>query len=521
VDLALVGGKVITMNPTHPLAEAVAIDGARIVKVGTNLEITRLINKKTKIIRLNGKTVLPGFIDTHIHVLDFGKMLSWLDLTNVRSIAELQDAVKKRIEDSPKGSWILGRGWNEARFSDKHMPNRSDLDLFTPENPLILYHEIAQACLVNSKTLDLASIGEGTSDPQGGSIERDTETDAPTGILRDSATDLVWRIVPELGEEELLEAAALACAKIVQAGVTSVHWMVLERVELAVAQRLHLQKRLPIRVNLIVPVNLIDAIQNFRSNDSLALRVGGVIIAVDGYLAAKTAALSQPYSDDLAHSGDLLATPEEIIAMAMKISKTGFQVLVHAMGDKAVDVSLNAIGKAMDSASSKEARVRLEQAALVDERLIERIKRQKVIVSVQPLVISSEFSVWHALEHLGTIRARWLFPLQTFIENGVRLIGGSDCPMEPLNPLLGIQAALVRSHFPEEQVKIEEALRMYTIDAAYSSGEEGFKGSIEEGKLADLVVLSKDPLLTSPDALNRIDVELTVVDGRIVNSKLD
>jgi len=199
------------MNPAQPVAQAVAVKAGKIVKVGTTAEINEWVGKTTKVIRLNGKTVVPGFIDTHIHVADFGRLLAWLDLTSVKSIRELLETVRNRAEKAPKGRWILGRGWNESRFKEKRSPNRSDLDSVSPDNPVVLYHEIAQVCVVSSKALELAGVTAQTPNPEGGTIERDAETDEPSGVLRDSATNLVWQKIPELDEEELLEATALAC----------------------------------------------------------------------------------------------------------------------------------------------------------------------------------------------------------------------------------------------------------------------------------------------------------------------
>jgi predicted amidohydrolase YtcJ len=519
-DLALINGKVLTMNPAQPVAEAVAIKNNRIVKVGTNAEIRKHVGKDTKIVRLTGKTVIPGLIDTHIHVANFGRLLAWLDLTNTNSIEEMKTNIKKRVEKTPKGRWVLGRGWNETRFRDKRLPNRQDLDSVSPDNPVILYHEIAQVCVVNSRALELADVTAQTPAPEGGIIDRGVGTGEPTGILRDNATDLVWRKIPEPDEEELLEATALACEKIAEAGVTSVHWMVLSPVEISIAQKLHEQKRLPIRVNLIIPANLLTSVKNFKSNDSSSLRVGGAVIAADGYLASRTAALSKPYSDDPAAMGQLLSTKEEMNATAVEILRAGLQLVIHAMGDRAVDAALTTIENVSNEAPVETARIRFEQAAVLDGRLIERMKKRKVIVSVQPLVVTSEFSVWHAIEQLGAERARWLYPLRTLLGKGVKVVAGSDCPMEPLSPLLGIQAAVTRVSFPEEQVTVDEALRMYTVGAAYSSNEENVKGSIAEGKLADLTVLSDYPLRVPRDKIKEINVDLTVVDGRIVYPKL-
>jgi hypothetical protein len=206
-------------------------------------------------------------------------------------------------------------------------------------------------------------------------------------------------------------------------------------------------------------------------------------------------------------------------ASAVKIRKASLQLIIHAMGDRAVDAALTTIEEASKEASIEELRNRIEQAAVLNEGLIERMKKQKVIVSVQPRVIDSEFSVWSAIEHLGPERARWLYPLKTLLSEGIVVSGGSDCPMEPLSPLLGIQAAVARGFFPEERITVDEALRMYTIEAAFSSCEESVKGSIEEGKLADLTVLSYNPLTVLQDKIGEIKVEMTVVGGRVFYSK--
>jgi predicted amidohydrolase YtcJ len=517
-DLALTGGNVLTMNQSQPCAEAVAVKGDRIVKVSTNEEISQLIGENTRVIRLNGKTVVPGFIDTHIHVADFGRLLAWIDLSNAGSITEIQNLLRARVQNSPKGKWLLGRGWNQACFADKRLPTRFDWDVVSPDNPVVFYHQSGQVCIVNSEALELAGVTRLTPVPEGGAIDRDAETGELTGVLRDAATNLIWNAIPEPSEDELAEAAGLACEKILEAGVTSVHWMVLSPRELSIIRKLHAQNRLPTRVYVVVPAELLANMADFQPTNGATLKVGGAVISADGYLASKTAALFQPYADGSA-SGKLLCTPEGMKATAKKIVEKGFQLVIHAMGDKAVDAALTAIEQVSKETPRKGACNRIEQAAVLNQELISRMKKLGVIVSVQPLVITSEFSVWSTAEHLGAERARWLYPLKTLIEKGIRVIGGSDCPMEPLSPLMGIQAAVTRTAFPKEQITVDEALRMYTVDAAYSSKEENVKGSIETGKLADLTVLSEDPRDVSPNKIENIIVEMTIVGGKVVYPK--
>jgi predicted amidohydrolase YtcJ len=515
----LVGGNILTMNPSQPRVEAVAVRGDRIARVGTSTEISQLVGKDTKVISLNGKTVVPGFIDTHIHVADFGRLLTWIDLTGARSIKDMQKSLRKRVQKTPKEKWIMGRGWNQNVFAEKRLPTRFDLDVVSPDNPVVFYHQCEKVCVVNTKALKMADVTKQTRSPPDGVIDKDAETGELTGVLRENATNLIWTVVPEPNEEELVEAAGLACERIVAAGVTSVHWMVLSSIEISVIRKLFAQNRLPLRVYMIIPVNLLDNIVGFESNDDSALKVSGAVISADGYLSARTAALFQPYNDDPASRGKLLCTQDEMNGLAVKILKMGLQLVIHAMGDRAVDAALTTIEHASNAVSMKDFRSRIEQAAVLNEALIERIKKQKVVVSVQPRVIASEFSVWSANEHLGPGRARLLFPLKTLLKEGVIVVGGSDCPMEPLGPLLGVQAAVTREFFPEERITVDEALRIYTVDAAYSSGEENVKGSLVEGKLADLVVLSRDPGKVSVNEIGDIAVEMTIVGGKVVCSK--
>lgn len=510
-------GNILTMTTAKPHAEAVAIKDGRILRVGTNEEISQLVGQNTQVIHLRGKTVVPGFIDAHIHVADFGRLLSWVELDAVKSVEELQLILKKRVEHTPKGRWIIGRGWDQTCFSEQRFPTRFDLDMVSPDNPVIFYHKLGRLCVVNSKALELAGVTSETSAPLGGYIDKDEETGELTGILRENATGLVWKAVPEPSQEELAEAAELACRKIVEAGVTSVHWIVLSSAELSVMQKLLARNRLPLRVYVIIPANLLEHIANFKTNDTLALRIGGAMIAVDGYLAAKTAALFEPYSDESEASGDMLCTIDEMAAVASKILKMNLQLVLQAMGDRAVDAALTVIERISEEMQPR--RIRIEHAALLNKELIDRMKKLGAIVSVQPLVIASEFSVWSAVERLGVERARWLYPLKSLLKSGICVIGGSDCPMEPLNPLMGIQAAVTREFFPEEEITVDEALRMYTVDAAYSAGEEKLKGSIEKGKLADLTVLSHDPRKVNSAAIGDISVEITIIGGKILFSK--
>lgn len=509
-DLALINVNVRTMNPLQPFAQAVAIKKNRILKVGTNQEIRTLIGKDTKVISLDGKTVVPGLIDTHIHLADFGRCLMWLDLSGADSIKTLQTLLKEKAKQTPPGKWIVGRGWNEIIFEEKRLLTLGDLDVAAPDNPVILYHGAAYLCAANSKAIAQAGVTNKITASQIGAIDK-TATGELTGIFRDSATNLIWQVVAEPTFEELAEATALACQKVAEAGITSVDWIILQEQELSLIQTLHAQGKLPIRVNAIVPFELLKVAGDFKSDDPLQLRIGGAIIFVDGYLDSKTAALQEPYSDDPENKGKMNLTEQELKSSVGQVLDRGLQPTIHAMGDRAIDIALQVIEKA-----KAKARFRIEQAAVLNPHLIKRLGAQDIVVSVQPRMVPTEFTVWHATEHLGAERAKWLHPLKTLINEGVKVAGGSDCPMEPLNPLLGIQDSVTRESYPEQRLTVEEALRAYTLDAAYCSGDEGLKGSIEEGKLADLTVLASDPIAVEEGKIKDIVVTTVIVDGKIL-----
>ncbi len=513
-DLALIDGKIYTMNKAQPCVEAVAIKGGQIVKVGTTDQVSYFIDKDTKIIYLEGGTVVPGFIDTHIHVADFGRFLMWMDLASAGSINKMQVLLGERLDNIAKGRWVVGRGWDENRFIEKRIPNRYDLDLVSPDNPVIFYHQSGQIALVNTKALELAGVTKLTVPPIGGIIDVNNESAEPTGVLRETATDLVWRLVPEPGMDELVEAATLACQRIVQAGITSIHWLAESAMDVHILKRLLKMDNFPLKVYMVIPLSLLGDSGLLEGLESGLGKVGGVEVSADGYLASRTAALSKPYLADNQNKGTLLCNADELGKMAKNIVDKGFQLVVHAMGDKAVDAALDAV-----ESLEEKGRHRIDPAALLNPGLIQRIKKLKVVVSVQPLVASSEFSVYDAMEHLGEERSRWLYPLKTLVNEGVFVCGGSDCPMEPLNPLLSIQSAVTRRFFPEEQLTIDDALRMYTVNAAYASCEEKTKGSIEEGKLADLTVLSEDPHEVPISRIQDINVEMTIIGGKIAYSK--
>lgn len=510
VTLAIVNANIKTMNPKQPTAQALAIAGNKIIKVGSNEDIEPLIGENTRVLHLEDKTVLPGLIDTHIHVADYGRCLMWLDLTPAKSIVDLQAIIKEKAKLTLAGRWIIGQGWNETRFQEARPPTVADLDEAAPDNPVILYREAAMVCAANTQAIKLAGVTEQTQPPAGGAIDK-TVDGKLAGVFRDTAANLIWQAVPEPTEDELLEATAHACQKIFQAGITSLNWLVISESELSIIQKLHDQDRLLFRVNVVVPEALLEKAVAIKSRNSEILRVGGAFIVTDGYLDSKEAALAKPYSDDPANSGKMLLTQEQLEAQVKRAITFGVQPVIHAMGDRAIDAILTAIEKT----NKPDVRFRIEQAAVLNKPLIKRLKQQNAVVTIQPKVITTEFAVWSANQRLGN-RARLLHPLKTLLDEGVKVAAGSDCPMEPLSALLGVQEMVTRQSYPEQRLSLDEALRLYTLNAAYSSGEEAIKGSIEAGKLADLTILAKDLTAVPLGEVKDIAVDFVVLNGMLL-----
>jgi predicted amidohydrolase YtcJ len=516
--MTLINGNLITITYAKPKAQAVAILNSRIVEVGTNSEVKRWVGKETKIIDLRGKTVVPGLIDTHAHMAEFGRSLTWINLRDVKSIKKIQRQLQERVQETPKGKWILGRGWDQDRFKERRYPTRWDLDKVSPLNPVVFNRVCSHICVANSKALELANITKETLPPPSGQIDRDLKTGEPTGILREAAKDLVWNIVPEPSQEELTKACGLACEKAVEAGLTSVHWIIRKPVEIRILQRLRERGKMPLRVYVVIPIEFLSCLADAGLSTGFGdhtLRLGGVKVLADGSLGARTAALNEPYNDEPSTKGMLCCSEKELYEMLMGAQKVGFQVCVHAIGDRAVSTVLNAFEKVLKS-SDNNMRHRVEHASVLSKQLVKRLKRLGLIACVQPHFVVSDFWVE---ARLGPDRARWTYLFKTLIESGVLIAGGSDCPVEPISPLLGVYALVARESFPEERVSVEEALRVYTLNAAYVSFEENVKGSIETGKLADFTVLSHNPLTIKPEKIRDVRVEMTIVGGKIVYSR--
>jgi len=519
-ELAFCNGNIVTMNPLKPRVESLSTMNGRFLIVGSNRDVRRTVGKDTLVLDLKGKTVFPGLIDCHVHFVKYGLQKTWIDLRNAKSISELKRRLERRVVASAKGSWVVGRGWDQERFEEKRYPTRFDLDEVARENPVVLTRVCWHICLVNTAALRIANITKDTGPIQGGQIDRDPETGEPTGILRESAQDLVWKAVPPPTLKELEAAILAACRDAVRVGLTSIHCLVDSSSEITALHTLRKRDRLPLRLNILSPRELLESLRALGVTTGFGddcLRIGPVKVFADGSLGARTAALTQDYNDDPGNKGIMIFRQDELNSIVEKAHKSGLQVAIHAIGDRAVESALIALENALNQFPRKNHRHRIEHASVLNRSLIKRMKDLDVIASIQPTFTISDFWI---PQRVGAERARLVYPFKTLMKSGVVIAGSSDCPTEILNPILGIHAAVTRGGFvPEESLDVDEAIRAFTINAAYASFEEQSKGSIEEGKLADFTVLSKDITRIPSGRIKDVRVEMTVVGGRIVYSR--
>jgi len=516
-DMVLIGANLITMNKKKPRAQAVAIKDGKFIEVGTNDKVKGLVGKKTEIIDLYGKTVVPGFIDVHTHMIELRHPLPWLELRSVSSIKEIQRKLQAKVQAMGKGTWILGRGWDQDRLKEKRYPTRWDLDKVSLANPVVLSRVCGHVSVANSRALEIAKIGKETAKSWGELVDKDLKTGEPTGILCGKANDMIWSL-PKPSHEEMLKACRLACKEAVKAGLTSVHWFAYQSNETRALHQLRKRNQLPLRVYLVIPIDCLDDFRKRLVSDDPFLKLGCAKILADGSLGARTAALQEPYTDDPTTKGVLNYSLNELKSMLKAADEAGFQIAIHAIGDLAISETLKAFRETLDKTVIKKRRHRVEHASVLNPDLIEQIRALGLDVSIQPHFVVSDFWVGN---RLGLERARWTYPFKSLIKSGIRVAASSDAPVEPISPILGIWAAVARESFPQERITVEEALGAYTINAAYLSFEEKGKGSIEAGKYADLTVLSHNPFEVKPEKIKDIRVEMTIVGGRVVYSASD
>lgn len=524
VDTVILGGTVWTADDALPEAEAVAIRGGRVVAVGSRADMTRLQEPTTEVIDATGQFVMPGFIDAHVHFLTGGFGLASVQLRD----ADTPEEFARRIGDFARrvapGEWITGGEWDHERWGGE-LPRREWIDSLTPENPVWVSRLDLHMALANSLTLDAARVDAHTPDVEGGEIVRDSETGRPTGILKDAAMSLVESVMPERSEAELDRALAAAAAHALSLGVTQVHDMQ-GWTDLDTYRRAHAGGVLPLRVYSVLPMSSWDRLRAFvdaqgRGDDRL--RWGGVKAFVDGSLGSATAWFHEPYEDVRENRGLTVTDPDTLRAWIAASDTAGLQVIVHAIGDRANDWLLDVFEEVAGANGIRDRRFRVEHAQHLRADAILRFAGMEVIASMQPYHVIDD-GRW-AEKRIGGGRARTTYAFRSLLDSRARLAFGSDWTVAPLDPMLGVYAAVTRRTLdgahpqgwvPSQKITVEEALLAYTRDAAYAGFMEDRTGVLRQGAYADLVVLDRDPRGVDPADLPSVRVRLTMVEGAVV-----
>jgi len=540
-DVVLVHARIYTVNTQQPWAEALAIRDGKIVALGTEREIAHYRGPWTKVIDAKGRLVLPGFTDCHVHFLDASLAMQQVSLEDAKSISEIQHRVKAYAGAHPSDQWVLGRGWMYPLFPPNGLPDKKYLDEISPERPVYLESGDGHSWWANSKALQAAHITKDTPNPPGGTIVRDPSTGEPTGAIKEDAADaVIRRAIPEPSRETKLQALRGGIKLANQFGLTRVHVLGgvnagrddLHNVELyeelrrngELTLRFYLAYRLdPPKVTDHQLQEIIEARDRYR-DDWIA--AGSVKFFMDGVIETHTAAMLAPYSDDPSVSGQLLWDPEEYERAVKEFDSRGIQIFTHAIGDRAIRVALDSYANAAKTNGTKDAGHRIEHIEDASAADIPRFGPLGVIASMQPLHAYPDEDIFKAwLPSAGPERAQRAFAWQSIQASGGVLAFGSDWPIVTLNPWPGVQNAVTRENtegepkggwIPSERISLADAIKGYTLNAAFAGHREKTEGSLEPGKLADLIVVSQNVFEVDPHELGKTKVALTMVGGQVV-----
>jgi len=538
-DVIFVHGNVYTGVPADtPFSsilreEAIAVRGDRILAVGKTLDIEKMRGGETQVVDLGGHFVMPGFNDAHLHLAAAGQQKLELDMEGVKSLDEFRERVRKKVEETKAGEWIVGGGWDETLWPVKSLPSRWDLDEVAAGHPILLDRVDGHLAVASTRALQLASITIASRDPQGGQIDRN-ENGEPTGLLRDTAKLAVRAVIPKPTHEKMRQGIIVALADLAAHGITSAQDYSPEWENFQIYEDLEREGKLTARISAWLPfddsVEELNKKRNSHPQSDLMLHTGMVKGYLDGSLGGHTAALSEPYADDSTTSGLLRYDADKLNAMTKERVLAGFQVGFHAIGDKGIQMGLDAFAEAEKAA--KDARVkasnggddyrlRIEHSQVATPPEIARYKELKVIASMEPSHLLTDMR-WTE-QRIGPKRAPNAHAWAAFLNKGVPLAFGTDYPVEPVTPFRGLYAAVTRrsengkqEYFPEQRITMDQAIAAYTMGAAFAEFEEKEKGKLVAGMLADFVVLDRDVTAVSADKILGTKVLHTVVGGKTV-----
>jgi predicted amidohydrolase YtcJ len=529
-DLILKNGVLFTVWEENPIVEAVAIKGERIIFTGSNMESIQYLGDSTLVIDLNGKFGCPGFNDAHLHFLSGGLNMMRVNLVGATSTREIQRRVHEKVRDLPQGVWLIGRGWDQSLFPDKRWPTRRILDRIAPNVPILLKRICGHAALANSMALRIAGIDANTPNPPSGEIEKDPRTGRPTGILKEKAIDLVEQYIPESSIEEKKFAIELALQEAAHFGVTSIQDNTSEELPktleaLQIYEMLYDEGKLTCRISEWPPLleDLSPYKQLRQKYHGNIIRFGLLKEFIDGGLGSRTAVFFEPYLDDPSSRGIPQMTTEALNSLILRADKAGFQVGIHAIGNAGNHAVLDAYDYAQTVNGIRDSRHRIEHAQVLTQEDLARFKELGVIASMQPFHCIDDMR-WAEIR-IGAERCQYAYAWRSLKNHGVVLAFGTDWPVVPLNPLLGLYAAVTRRDttgyppggwFPEQRLTIREAIEAYTLGSAFAEFMEKEKGSLEPGKLADIVIFDNNLLEIDPADLLKTKVVYTFLGGKIV-----
>ena len=519
-DLILLNGVIHTMDPANPQAEAVAIANSRFLAVGTNAEISAYATSRTKRIDLGKFPVFPGFIDAHMHVAQSGlEHLQSVD-TDLPSIAAIKDAIRKRAAQTPAGNWVLGFKYDDTKMAEGRPINRQDLDEAAPNNPVYIQHRGGHTAFVNSAALNKADINDQTPNPAGGAYEHGGDGKL-TGRVMDNGNAAFRSKIPSTAtRSDRRDGVKLITQMLVRAGVTSAHDALGNPDDLLAYQDAFEAGDLHARIYCLIGAPHIDKMIRAGIRTGLGnewVRVGAMKLMLDGSISERTARLSQPYVGRPNDYGILIMGEEEMYTWARKAHLAGWQVASHANGDGTIDQALRVYERLQRETPRNDPRFRLEHCTVINDDLVRRIKA----IGAIPTPFSS-YAYYHGekLSVYGPERVNHMFALRSFLDAGIRATQASDYTASPFDPMMALQSEVTRTDKngnvwgPKQRITIQEALQVGTVNGAYASFEENLKGSITPGKLADLVVLGRDPLREDPFKLIGIPVQRTMVGGK-------
>lgn len=535
MDVIFHNGHVMTMNKEEPYGEAVAVRGNRIAAVGTNEAILAMKEKDTRLIDLEGKTLLPGFNDSHMHLLNYARVSSMISLVGVPSIQDIIQRSKTFIKESGKSEgWIGGRGWNQNLFKEPRLLNRYDLDKISNERPICFIRACGHVMVINSYALKMLGITGKTPQVEGGHFDID-EAGEPTGIFRENAMGLVYDHMPVPSLREIKDMIVSACEDALRAGITSIQTDDLDTYTdryiyriIQAYEELNAEGRLPVRIYeqcLLGDKYLFKTFleKGYRTGlGDTFFKIGPLKILADGSLGARTAYMSEPYADDPTTCGIGKLTQDEMDEMVMMAQEHNMQVAIHCIGDEIMNMSMKSFRKALANKPTRDHRHGIVHSQITTPRLIDDFKELDLLAYIQPIFLDSDIAIVE--ERIGVDRAKDTYNFRKMMDMGIHTPYSSDCPVEPFDVLPGIYCAITRKSLkgspengwlPQEKVTLEQAIYNYTKDGAYASFEEDIKGSIEVGMLADMIVLSEDIMNTAPDDVKDVQVILTMVDGNI------